>query len=136
MKKRRDTELAIRAYSESPGRKPLAMKPRSIDPGPSSWAVIFDCETTTDAKQTLRFGFYQVRDGGELKDEGIFVKREALSPEELAQVTDYASPRGLKMITVEAFRRDVFLRYGYRQNATIVGFNLPFDLSRIAIAHA
>jgi hypothetical protein len=136
MKTSRGTNLAIRTYSERPGRDPLAMKPRSRDPGPSSWAVIFDCETTTDAKQTLRFGFYQVRDGGGLKNEGIFVEREALTPEELAQVTEYASAQGLEMISVEAFRRAVFLRYGYRQNATIVGFNLPFDLSRIAIAHA
>jgi hypothetical protein len=129
------TEIAIRVYSERPGRKPVALKGQRRDPGPSDWTLVFDCETTIDAKQSLRFGFYQVRRGDEREDEGVFVDDTSLPTEERLQLNDYATAHGLKTLSVEAFRREVFLKYGYREHATIVGFNLPFDLSRIAIAH-
>jgi hypothetical protein len=37
---------------------------------------------------------------------------------------------------LEAFTNDVFYQIGYDLRATIVGLNLPFNISRLAIAHA
>jgi hypothetical protein len=36
---------------------------------------------------------------------------------------------------ISDFRTDILLKYGYTRHATIVGFNLPFDISRIALDH-
>jgi hypothetical protein len=41
----------------------------------------------------------------------------------------------LDAISADDFRKDVFLKIGYLRRGLIVGFNLPFDLSRIAIGH-
>jgi hypothetical protein len=38
-------------------------------------------------------------------------------------------------LRVGQFNAGVFLKYGYVRQATIVGFNLPFDLSRLAVGH-
>ena len=38
-----------------------------------------------------------------------------------------------KLLLVDEFIEKVFIPAAYRNGATIVGFNLPFDLSRIAM---
>lgn len=76
----------VRCFTEkppkvaSPGPKP---KRAGLDE-PSEHSVIFDCETTTDASQALRFGFFQVRKRGRLLREGIFYDRVALIDAEFA----------------------------------------------------
>ena len=37
---------------------------------PSDWSLTFDCETTIDAAQALRFGAYQLRKDGKLTKNG------------------------------------------------------------------
>jgi hypothetical protein len=104
--------------------------------GPSEWTLIFDCETTVDAVQQLRFGFFQVRRGDLLDREGLFFDTTATTTEEESRLRAYAQAQKLELITVKEFRANVFLKYAYVRRATVVGFNLPFDISRIAINHA
>ena len=129
------TAIAIRAYSEKPGREPVGARPLSNSIEASPQTLVFDCETTIDATQQLRIGFYQVRCEDVLEQEGVFYDRKAITDSELDLVRDYARSHDLKAMTVAAFREDVFLKYGYTQHSTVVGFNLPFDLSRIAMDH-
>ena len=130
-----NTAIAIRAYSEKPGREPLGARPFGKVHTASSWSLVFDCETTIDATQQLRIGFYQVRKGDVLKEEGVFYDRNSITHAEFELIKSYARSRNLKAMTVAAFRTDVFLKYGYIRCGTVVGFNLPFDLSRIAMRH-
>ena len=130
------TAIAIRAYSERPDREPLGMRPPSKDTKASPWTLVFDCETTIDATQQLRVGFYQVRNGDHLDQEGVFFDPTTITYSEENLILDYALSRDLKFLTVKEFRVEVFLRYGYTRCGTIVGFNLPFDLSRIALDHS
>ncbi len=105
---------------------------------PSPWIVIFDTETSTDAAQILRFGTYQVRHldrDGSVEETGLFYDPESLSAEETALLLRYAAERGLKPCTRGEFVENVFFGIGYDLRATIAGFNLPFDLSRLAIGH-
>ena len=37
------------------------------------------------------------------------------------------------MITLKQFREEILLKIGYRGNGSIIGFNLPFDIARIAL---
>jgi hypothetical protein len=122
----------VRAYTETPGAKRTFGSGGGLD-SPSDYAVIFDCETTTDPTQTLRFGFFQVRKSGALVREGIFYEPSTLHPSELTLLRAYAAQNQLDICTVRDFRFKVLLRVGYEARAAIIGFNLPFDISRVAL---
>jgi hypothetical protein len=129
-------QIAVRAYTEVPGKQPVGAKVQGRDlDEPSAYTLVFDCETDIDAAQSLRVGFYQVRKHQALHAEGAFYDPDELTPGELATLQAYCEDRGLTCLTVWQFREDVLLEYGYDKGGAIVGFNLPFDISRIAIRH-
>lgn len=101
----------------------------------SPWAVIIDTETTTDAGQALRFGTYQVRNAGSLYEAGMFYDPDGVSEAELETLRSCASANGLRLLTRDEFADQIFFAIGWQLRATIIGFNLPFNLSRIAIGH-
>jgi hypothetical protein len=108
---------------------------------PSKISVIFDTETWTDPSQRLRFGAYQVRDHGELIERGLFHAEDTpaddLAVLRAAFAEDEPSDAGerLRLCTRAEFVEEVFFGWGYELGARIIGFNLPFDLSRIAVDH-
>jgi hypothetical protein len=126
--------IAVRAYSERSDRDPLGSRP-PVDVESSVWTLVFDTETSIDAAQQLRFGFFQVRRYQELQREGIFFDTKSLTRKEALRLRRYAQRHGLELLTVAQFRKNIFMRYGYQRCGLVVGFNLPFDISRIAIAH-
>lgn len=130
------TRIAVRAYSEDPKRVPVGSRPPRAHLEASPWTLILDCETTIDATQKLRVGFYQVRNGDKLRKEGIFYNAATLRPSEMKRLRNFAASRDLELVTFEEFRSAVFLQYAYALGGTVVGFNLPFDLSRIALNHS
>lgn len=133
--------VAVRAYvckadSQAANRKPSKNSSGRKSPKPSEWVLIFDTETTTDAAQRLRFGSYQVRKNGDLMELGLFYDPETLNKAEKETLKIYADKHGLRLLTAQEFIDDVFFKVGYAYRATIVGFNLPFDISRLATDHA
>jgi hypothetical protein len=127
--------IAIRAYSERPDHEPLGSRPPSVELEASEWTLVFDCETTIDAAQQLRFGFFQIRRVADLEREGIFYDSRTLTALEAGLLRAFAENNRLELLTVAEFTSGIFLKYGYVRQATIVGFNLPFDLSRLAVGH-
>ncbi|WP_339931301.1 hypothetical protein [uncultured Brevundimonas sp.] len=130
--------IQLRAYVASPRRRERQSKRSAWTSG---ICIIFDTETTTDPSQRLRFGAYQIRDRGTLIARGLFHADDA--PKE-----DYADLRAafrtlrptedgelLEFITRAEFIQHVLFGWGQEVGAMIVGFNLPFDLSRLATAH-
>lgn len=101
----------------------------------SEWTLTLDTETTVDAGQNLRFGAYQLRRGEELDEAGIFYDPAILTKTEQALLVRFAEKRGMKLYTREEFVEEVFFKRAYSFRASIVGFNLPFDLSRLAIRY-
>ncbi len=101
----------------------------------SVWTLVFDTETTTDAAQALRFGTYQVRKSEILVESGIFYNPDQLNEKEIELLKEYADKNELTLLTVTEFIEDVFYGVGYKYRANIVGLNLPFDISRLAIGH-
>ncbi|WP_147417676.1 hypothetical protein [Sphingomonas cavernae] len=132
--------IALRAFAGPQFRelrdpaKPKSKRQKSTL-GASPWTLIFDTETTTDAGQSLRFGTYQVRNAGELHEAGIFFEPDGVTANELEALRQHADANGLRLRTREEFNDEIFFGIGYQFRATIIGFNLPFDISRIAIAH-
>lgn len=103
---------------------------------PSHWTLTFDCETTTDQFQTLRFGSYQLRKNGKLTKRGLgLFYPETISEADLAVLKGVADETGARLLTVGQFVDWVFYEKVFRFGGTIVGFNLPFDISRIAVKH-
>lgn len=132
--------IALRAFAGPRFRE--VKEPRTSQPKrkrskipASPWTLIFDTETTTDAGQALRFGTYQVRRAGELFGSGILYEPSAVSAVELETLRSSAESTELTLLTRDEFVERIFYGIGYACRATIVGFNLPFDISRIAISH-
>jgi hypothetical protein len=126
--------IAVRAYVPLVGAgKPRRSRPSPI---PSEWVLVFDTETTTDPAQRLRFGSFQLRHAGKLVKHGLFYDPATLSKGEQRVIGSFARAHGLDLLTAADFIEDVFYKFGYELRATIVGFNLPFDISRLAIRHA
>ncbi len=144
--------IAIRAYTQRTKRtkaKRRAPWPRNI-----SWprhVVIFDTETKTDKTQRLTFGSYRFcrwsKDGTRLErlEEGLFYDDELpkIDPEGFAYLQEYVRtrpaetiegcPDEIRLYSRAEFAEEVLYKLTYRARALLVGFNLPFDLSRVAI---
>jgi len=110
------------------------------------FALVFDTETRITADQSLTFGVYRlcklVGDDYELTEEGIFYADD-LSPAELrvlkqhvdASVPDVNGfPPIFPLYSRSEFIRRVFWPSIKYKGAVICGFNLPFDLARLALA--
>src|SRR5271166_3477729 len=147
--------IALRAYVTRAPKKPKAGAKvakykmpggRAVDwrkhvqrVPPSDWVLVFDCETRTTPDQRLRFGAYQLRYKGQIWERGAFYEPDVLTADDLAILQrviadEEADSDGERMClrTRAEFVDDVFYESGYTVGAQIVGFNLPFDLSRIA----
>ncbi|HEX4737730.1 MAG TPA: hypothetical protein VH331_09220 [Allosphingosinicella sp.] len=132
--------IALRAYAAprflDPPEPKVSPPKRKRSKMASYWTLVFDTETRTDAGQALRFGTYQVRKAEELVGSGIFYDPATVTAEELDTLRAYAGSAGLALLTRDEFADRIFYRFGYSYRATIVGINLPFDISRIAIGHS
>jgi hypothetical protein len=124
--------ISLRAFVTN-----LNAKPRGSNdwrpPPPSKWSLVLDTETTTDPSQRLRFGCYQLRKGEVLDEAGLFFDPDVLSEDERRTLEAFAAVNSLKCMTHTEFVEDIFFKRGYELRATFVGFNLPFDISRLAL---
>ena len=102
---------------------------------PSDWVLVFDTETWPDAGQNLRIGTYQLRKAGVLRSKGVFFNPDEVTDDELCVLQTEAPRHGCRLMTVTEFRETIFFDAAWAVDATIVGFNLPFDISRLAIGH-
>ena len=129
--------LNLRAYLQPP--------PGSDWQSDRKWfsgiTVTFDTETTTDPSQRLRFGAYQVRDRGELIERGLFHNEDmpaddlAVLKDAFAELEPTDAGEHLALRTRASFVEDIIYKWGFEIGGLIIGFNLPFDISRIAVAH-
>jgi DNA polymerase III epsilon subunit-like protein len=127
-------DVALRCYSDC-GK--FALQPHAgMILRPSRWTLVLDTETHTDAAQGFRFGTYQVRNGNHLHESGIFYDPETATTEEIVLYQRMARRNSAVVWTLQEFIQNVFLKYSYDREGTVVGFNLPFDISRIAIHHS
>ncbi|WP_158441768.1 hypothetical protein [Nitrosomonas ureae] len=126
----------------------------------SDFVFVFDCETTADVKNELRFGFASVFgiekseqvnswESGQLTREALdkphrhfcFYNPKRLLPEELillkSWVERFNSEKdeghpNMVLLTLQSFVKQQFYFWVHDKRALCVGHNLPFDLSRLA----
>ena len=70
-----------------------------------------------------------------MDEAGLFYDPAVISDEELNLLRRVAAERGHKLRTAPEFVDEVLFARAYDLRASIVGFNLPFDISRLAIKH-
>ena len=133
----------------SDDKRARARKSKASSRIPKLWpdnALVWDTESTLDLEQRLNFGiwrFCKLEDGDYVSlQEGIFY-RDGLPTKDVHKVVRYAknkladelvpeADRELVVLTRAEFVERVFWE-SVRAGALIVGFNLPFDISRIAV---
>jgi len=140
-------DIFVRAHTVVPEKK---RKERSE---PAKWpqeVLIIDTETTLDATQKLNFGVYRRcklgPHGYECIEEGLFHADGLNNIQRSALKQFVADPRNVPTLDAKIFppptrlnlfSRSAFVKYVFwkvvRKGAMVVGFNLPFDLSRIAV---
>ena len=130
---------SVRCITQKAEAKP-SQKPnktfRQLEPN-ENIVLSFDTETTNDIYQKLLFGSCSVYRYGKLFKTWIFHGEELEKPkhkQEFEILQKYAKQNGIELVSREQFVSDVFLEYAYFQRALVIGFNLPFDISRIAIS--
>lgn len=141
-----ESPVAVRAYAipvKRGGRRAEVADKDRPTPTPAPWTwpdveVVVDTETRVDETQRLTFGWYQIRRRGRLWREGP-ISADDLSSAEQAIVKRYVQQhraddgRPLYPLTRQEFADYLLWGYGWQAEALIVGFNLAFDLSRLAI---
>ena len=130
--------LALRVYPEPEDSKrdPVSPKPWKCPKA----MLVFDTETRIDETQRLTFGSYRFFVEGRCLEEGLFYgddlpdkDRRVLEQYTKAHRAETAvgGARDLKLLTRSQFV-DKFYAAVYKSRCLLIGFNLPFDLSRIA----
>ena len=93
--------------------------------------LVFDTETKSDEYQGLVFGSCGVWSFGKLRHFYIFYD-DNLSKLDIAKLVKITSKHKCQLLSRRDFVEQVFIPNVYRARAICVGFNLPFDLSRLA----
>lgn len=130
--------LALRVYPQAANslRNPKSRKKWRLPKA----MLVFDTETRTDATQSLTFGSYRFLVEGRCLEEGLFYgddlpasDRRILEKYSATHLPETVSEgvRELKLLTRSQFVDRLYTAV-YKGRCLLVGFNLPFDLSRIA----
>lgn len=130
------TTIAVRAFARPEPRRKRGRARRRAKP--PELILYLDTETRTDASQRLLFGSARLHDRDGFVREWLFFPDD-VGPGELdllrRYVAKHVDDRGgaIRLLRVRDFVRLALGRLAYKERARVVGFNLPFDLSRLAI---
>jgi hypothetical protein len=130
-------DVAVRAWTRADYLKHIPHQEGGeyVDLGPSEWSLVFDTETTADLSLRLRVGFYETRKSGRRFEAGLLYDPGVITDADLELLTRYATECGYRLRTRDEFVEEVFFPVAYDRRGLVIGANLPFDLTRLAIDH-
>ena len=138
-------DIFLRAYIVSANQKKIRKPKRDFRAKWPQHALIFDTETRITVDQSLTFGVYRccerVYGIYKVKEEGIFYadelpakERKTLQAYVRTRVSDVTSfPPRFPLYSRSEFMKRVFWPAIKYNGALVCGFNLPFDLARLAL---
>jgi len=137
------TAVFVRAWAVGSQVKGTRRKCPAASLPDISLILVVDTETTVDPSQRLLFGsarLYRVDRQVEgavglvLRDEWLFYADDLpqRDPDGYEILAEYAESRSVRLVSQREFIDHVFWKAAYKGRATVVGFNLAFDLARLA----
>lgn len=133
-------QIAVRAYAVPLENKTRKQKRRRNKDQWPDLTLLFHCDTSSDISNRLIFGAYRVYHGVHLVDEALFYA-EDLPKEMQEQLKEYCgthtegdmtSGPSLRLLSRSEFLKQILFEVGYKARGVVVGFDLPFHLSRLA----
>jgi hypothetical protein len=131
-------EIAVRAYNQlkTGSERPLSNKPKQYRMPNYERIFAFDTETRTNESQALTFGSFVIMHGEVIEHVGLFYNPIEITERELQVLKDYCkSDITIKLYSLKDFIENVFYPVVHDGEVPCVGFNLPFDLSRLALGY-
>jgi hypothetical protein len=141
-------EIYLRCHARVLDNRPEQKRgPRKSPPLPK-YVLVLDTETTTDARLSLNFGVYQFCEadpGGNYacREEGL-LHSEDLDAVQLEVIRNYVRNENRRRTSKRRSKLKIYSRSEFVErvmytaiqgDAAIVAFNLPFDLSRLAVEY-
>ncbi|MCJ8306185.1 MAG: hypothetical protein HRU07_03945 [Nitrosopumilus sp.] len=124
--------IAVRAYTVPKSMKKPQNNTHFEPKTHFDRVIVWDTETTTDLYQNLKFGYFEILQQGILEHTGLFYDESFVSPRELDSLQSVSKSNLIQLYSIDEFR-EIFLREVYDLESLCVGFNLPFDITRIAL---
>ncbi|TQD27912.1 DNA polymerase [Methanolobus vulcani] len=127
------SNIAVRGYTlkvKVSSGNPF-FRPRE-DPLRHDRVLVFDTETTIDQYQNFKIGFFQIYKEGYIQHEGLFYDPSMLTENEKNAFSAYARMNEIPLYLLDEFIDNVFYTEIFRRHALCIGFNLPFDTSKIS----
>jgi len=127
------SQIAVRGYTKKIKSADNSKWSKRPDPPlRHNRVLVFDTETTIDEYQNLKIGYFLIFQEGTLQHHGLMYDPSMLDIKETKIIKSYAKNNHIPLYTFEEFIDDVFYPEVYCLRTLCVGFNLAFDISRLA----
>ena len=127
------SKIAVRGYTHRAGKPKTRGSFKDFKtPLRHPRVLVFDTETTIDQYQNLKIGYFQIYQDGYFQYEGLFYDPENLNEREIKTLEAYSRKYGIDLYLSNEFVDNVFYHEVFDLKTLCIGFNLAFDLSRIA----
>ncbi|MHB8545685.1 MAG: hypothetical protein ACYDAJ_02840 [Nitrosotalea sp.] len=125
--------IYLRCYVDNHVKKGGLM-PKFVPSSSGSIELVFDTEARPDESKDLVFGSCGIWINKKLDKIYIFYN-DNLKKSDAKKIQEFCSKNNYSMLSRSEFVDKVFYPYVFKARAKCIGFNLPFDLSRLAIRH-
>ncbi|WP_135609414.1 DNA polymerase [Methanococcoides sp. AM1] len=126
------SKIAARAFTQKCNPTTKNYPQRKDPPLRYDRVLVFDTETTTDQYQNMKIGHFEIFQDGYTQHEGLFYDSSKLDDSENKVIEEYSKNQKLALYTLEGFVDEVFYPETFNLGTLCVGFNLAFDIIRIA----
>lgn len=126
-------KIAIRTYTEKKDKKRIPEFETKEVPLRHNRVLVLDTETTTDEFQNLKFGSAIIFENEKEIYRLIFYNPETINKKEFGELERFSKEKNIDLYSTEKFIEEIFYPEVLKLRTLCVGFNLPFDLSRLAI---
>jgi len=127
------SKIAIRGYTKEVNKKEkpnFQIKEELLE---HKRLLIFDTETTDDSFQNLKFGSFIIIDNEKEILKAIFYSPENIPHNEENILKQYCLQNNIPLLITKEFIENILYPELLEVQTLCIGFNLPFDLSRLAI---
>lgn len=127
------SKIAVRGYTQkvSSSQGNLYFK-KPNNPLRHGRVFVFDTETTIDQYQNFKIGYFQIYQDSYLQHNGLIYDSSILNNQEIRNLEAFSRKGNISLYQLSEFIDDVFYPEVFDLKTLCIGFNLPFDISRIA----